>query len=108
MSEIDDEKCKNESGKNGEGGSAASESFFNRCYEICVGGQLDSSWADWFEGLEMRPWGEACTILCGNVADQAALLGILNKICRLNLPLVSVNQVDPEERLRRSKSEGGE
>ncbi len=108
MSTKDDEKCKNERGQDGENGSSACESLLSRCYEICIGGRLDSSWADWFEGLEMHPWGENWTILCGRVADQAALLGILNKLCRLNLPLVSVNEIDGNERLRRSKSEGGE
>jgi hypothetical protein len=83
---------------------AASESWCGRLYEICIGGRLDESWADWFEGLDMKACGESCSMLFGHVADQAALLGILNKLCRLNIPLVSLNQVDEESRRR----EGGQ
>jgi hypothetical protein len=56
----------------------------------------------------MHPCGENWTILCGRVADQAALLGILNKLCRLNLPLVSVNEVAGNKRSAGSGQEGGE
>ncbi len=92
-----DEKRKNEGNKNGEADSSSFESLLGRCYEICIGGRLDSSWSDWFDGLDMRACGENWTVLSGRVPDQAALLGILNKICRLNLPLVSVNQVKEPE-----------
>ncbi len=91
------DESRDESGKNGEAGASSCESLMSRCYEICIGGRLDSSWSDWFEGLDMRACGENWTMLSGRVPDQAALLGILNKICRLNLPLVSVNQVKQPE-----------
>lgn len=93
MSSKDDQKCNQESGPGGARDSSPSESPLSRCYEICIGGRLDSSWSDWFEGLDMFPCGDNWTILCGRVADQAALLGILNKLCRLNVPLVSVNEI---------------
>jgi hypothetical protein len=108
MSTTDDEKCKNETEPGGARDSAPSESFLGRCYEICIGGRLDSSWSDWFEGLDMFPCGENWTILCGRVADQAALLGILNKLCRLNLPLVSVNEIKWNKRRPDAGQEGGE
>jgi hypothetical protein len=77
---------------------APTESCCGRLYEICLGARLDEGWADWFEGLDMKACGESCSMLFGRVADQAALLGILNKLCRLNIPLVSLNQVDQEKR----------
>jgi hypothetical protein len=108
MSTTHEEKAKNETEPGGARDSASSESLFGRCYEICIGSRLDSSWSDWFEGLDMFPSGENWTILCGRVADQAALLGILNKLCRLNLPLVSVNEVKGTKRPSDPGPEGGE
>ena len=77
---------------------ATGESWCGRLYEICIGGRLDESWSDWFEGLDMKACGENCSMLFGRVTDQSALLGILNKLCRLNIPLVSLNQADWEDR----------
>ncbi len=37
-------------------------------------------------------------ILAGNIVDQAALLGVLNKLNRLNLTLLSVTKVDQSDR----------
>jgi hypothetical protein len=107
MGERDDEKFKNEGGAQAEGGSESEDALLGRCYEFCIGAQLDASWSEWFEGLEMHPRGKSWTILCGRVADQAALLGILNKLCRLNLPLVSVNEIKGAERPNAGQ-EGGE
>jgi len=108
MSVRDDEKCKNQGGDKAEAGSTPDESFLGRCYEICIGAELDASWSEWFEGLEMQPCGENRTILSGRVADQAALLGILNKLSRLNLPLVSVNEIKGNKGRPDSGQEGGE
>jgi len=108
MNARDDEECKYESGDDPDGGSESVESLLGRCYEICVGAQLDASWSEWFEGLEMRPSGKGWTILCGRVVDQAALLGILNKLCRLNLPLVSVNEIQGKKEPPDAGQEGGE
>jgi hypothetical protein len=108
MRSNEDQKCNQAGGPGGARDSSPSESPLSRCYEICIGGRLDSTWSDWFEGLEMQPCGENRTILCGRVADQAALLGILNKLCRLNLPLVSVNEVKGTKRPSDPGQEGGE
>ncbi len=107
MSTRDDEKRQDEATAGGDNDSVHNESLPGRCYEICIGAQLDASWSEWFEGLEMQPVGDTWTKLCGRVADQAALLGILNKLCRLNLPLVSVNEITGEGRGPDASSEGG-
>ncbi len=65
-----------------------------RTYEIHIKGQLGSQWSDWLEGLEVNSLDETETILSGTIIDQAALLGILNKLNNLNLTLISVNEVD--------------
>src|SRR5512140_3280248 len=107
MSMENEENCKNESEERRDRDSQACEALLGRCYEICIGGRLDSTWSDWFEGFEMRTCGENWTILCGRVADQAALIGILNKLGRLNLPLVSVNEIHQNKRSCASGQEGG-
>jgi hypothetical protein len=67
-------------------------------YEIHVKGQLDRRWSDWLEGLEVKILENGEMILFGPIIDQAALLGVLNKLCHLNLTLISVNQVNLEIR----------
>ncbi len=66
----------------------------NSRYEIRVQGVLDGHWTAWFEGLEVSSDGSQ-TVICGPVTDQAALHGVLNKVCNLGLVLVSVRQLDP-------------
>ena len=63
-------------------------------YEIRVEGRLGSSWADWFEGLEIRDEPDVdgvcrTTILAGTM-DQAALHGTLSKIRDLGIRLLTV------------------
>jgi hypothetical protein len=62
-------------------------------YEIRVAGALDSRWAAWFDGLQISGQGEE-TVLCGLVADQAALHGLLTKVRDLGLCLISVRRLD--------------
>ena len=62
-------------------------------YEIHVRGQLNSRWSEWLEGLEVRLAENGEMILYGPIVDQAALLGVLNKLNSLNLVLLSVNPV---------------
>ena len=67
-------------------------------YEIHVRGHLDSKWSDWLEGLEVKLLDNGEMILSGTLVDQAALMGVLNKLNRLNLTLLSVSQVAQPER----------
>jgi hypothetical protein len=62
-------------------------------YEIRLKGHLDSRWAAWFDGLSLTNESDGTTLLCGPVADQAALHGLLQKVRDMGLPLVSVTQV---------------
>jgi hypothetical protein len=66
-------------------------------YEIHVKGQLDESWSEWLEGLEVKLLDNGEMILAGHIRDQAALMGILNKLYGLNLTLLSVSEVEQEE-----------
>jgi len=70
--------------------SGSSEARF---FEIHVKGHLDSNWSQWLEGLEVKLLENGQMILFGPIVDQAALMGVLNKLGRLNLTLLSVNEV---------------
>ena len=62
-------------------------------YEIQVKGHLGREWADWFEGLEFRPSEDGQMLLTGRIVDQAALIGVLTRLNRLNLALLSVRSL---------------
>jgi len=66
-------------------------------FEIQVRGQLDESWSNWLEGLEVKLLDKGEMILSGYIGDQAALMGTLNRLYGLNLTLLSVSKVDQKE-----------
>ena len=63
-------------------------------YEIRLGSRLPPGWADWFDGFACTLSETGETILTGPVPDQAALLGLLATVSRLNLTLVSLKRLD--------------
>lgn len=62
-------------------------------YEIRVAGVLDGRWAAWFNDLQISSQGEE-TVICGLVADQPALHGLLTKARDLGLCLISIRRLD--------------
>jgi len=64
-----------------------------RNFEIHIKGQLNSQWSEWLEGLEVKLLENGEMILFGPIIDQAALMGVLNKLNRLNLTLLSISEV---------------
>jgi len=70
-------------------------------YRIKLKGRLDPKWSDWFEQMEISTEGGQ-TILTGPVADQAALHGLLVRIRDLNLPLLSVERIEPVQQKKQS------
>ena len=67
-------------------------------YEIKVKGHLDEQWSSWFEDLTITTGfgedGMPITTFSGPIVDQAALHGVLARIRDINMPLISVNQVE--------------
>jgi hypothetical protein len=62
-------------------------------YEIQVEGRLGERWAGWFDDLEVSVERESeTTTLRGLVVDQAALLGLLQRLYMLGLPLLLVRR----------------
>jgi len=66
-------------------------------YEIRVEGLISARWSGWFDGLTIRQTSDEETVLNGNLADQAALLGVLNKIHSLNLTILAVYRLPVRE-----------
>jgi hypothetical protein len=69
-------------------------------YQITLRGRLGESWSDCFHGMTITREREATT-LTGDIADQAALRGIMGRIWDLNLTVISVNLIEQEQGERR-------
>ncbi|HEY4388903.1 MAG TPA: hypothetical protein VGN34_31015 [Ktedonobacteraceae bacterium] len=63
-------------------------------YRISIKGQLDLSWQEWFEDLQILQEASNKTVLCGSLPDQAALYRVLLKIRSLGLVLLSLETDD--------------
>jgi hypothetical protein len=63
-------------------------------YQIHVQGKIDPNWSDRMAGMQIRIFLQQTTrpitTLEGEVSDQAALLGVLNSLYELHLPIISV------------------
>jgi hypothetical protein len=62
----------------------------SQTYEIRIQGRLDDRWTAWFDGMELVTDGDGSTLIRGEVVDQAALHGLIQKVRDLGLPLISV------------------
>jgi len=63
-------------------------------YQINVQGRIDPEWSDRMAGMKIYKSSEQpdlpITTLDGELSDQAALLGVLNSLYELHLPIISV------------------
>jgi len=83
-------------------------------YRILVQGWVSLRWEDWFEGMHIellgpdatagtpadreegsKSTGGEATLLTGPVPDQAALLGMLQRLYSFGLPILSVELIAP-------------
>ncbi len=62
-------------------------------YELRLQGHLDQHWSNWFTGLTLTQNQDGTTSLCGTLADQAELHGLLAKVRDLGATLLSVTSV---------------
>ena len=67
-------------------------------YRIEIQGELGSNWSDRLGDMRVFPLSSAednkVTAIEGRVSDQAALVGVLNTLYELHLPLLSVQHLD--------------
>jgi len=66
---------------------------------IRIKGHLDPSWQEWLENLQIVHEEGGTSWLSGMLPDQAALYGVLQKIDRLSLRLLSLerSETPPDE-----------
>ena len=67
-------------------------------YRIRIQGILDKNWSDYCGGMTIEHEGDpkryAVTILMGRVADQSALIGVLNSLYDMGYPILSVEYLE--------------
>ena len=61
-------------------------------YEIQVKGYLDARWNEMFDGMSID-WRDDVTTISGEVADQAALHGLLARVRDYGLVLISIKSM---------------
>jgi hypothetical protein len=61
-------------------------------YRIRVQGRLEKRWSTWFDGMSLTPGPDGTTVLRGQVGDQAALHGLIQKVGDLGLTLLEVTR----------------
>ncbi len=70
-------------------------------YRICILGSLDEQWSDYCGGMTIEqvsdPKRAAMTILTGRLADQSALIGVLNALHDIGCPILSVECVEADK-----------
>ena len=64
-------------------------------YQIIVKGYLDAGWSAWFDGLTIMHEADGNTSLTGEIRDQTALYGLIDKARDLALTLVAVVELTP-------------
>ena len=67
-------------------------------YKISILGTLDKNWSDYFGGMTIEHTlalqQYPMTMLTGILADQAALVGIINSLYDLGCPIITVECVE--------------
>jgi hypothetical protein len=65
--------------------------------EIYIKGYLSGDWSDWFGGLKITNLSNGDAMLAGQLVDQSALFGVLNRIHNMNLPLLTLTTADHQQ-----------
>ena len=69
-------------------------------YRISIQGILDKDWSDYYGGMTIEHEGDqkqyVMTILVGKLADQSALIGVLNSLHDIGYPILSVDYLQAE------------
>jgi hypothetical protein len=80
-------------------------------YRICAQGLFEVGWLDMLSGVwvicHQPPAGKDVTRLVGEVADQAALMGVLEQLYSLGFPLLLVEYVAGSAAATREKEQRG-
>lgn len=70
-------------------------------YRICAQGRFAPDWLDMLSGVwviySQAPGGKGVTLLIGEVADQAALVGVIEQLYSLGFPLLLVEHLADQD-----------
>ena len=66
-------------------------------YRIELQNEIDGDWSTWLGNFELTYTETGHTILNGDVADQAALHGLLARIRDLGIPILLIARLKPDE-----------
>jgi hypothetical protein len=70
-------------------------------YQIRIQGKLKKPWLDYLDGLMITSaaWGRytEVTLICGMLADQAALGGLLDLLNNLGVVILTVERIEKDE-----------
>jgi hypothetical protein len=69
-------------------------------YQFRLKGHLDESWTEWLSDMSIDQRPDGTTLVTGHIVDQAALFGLLSRLRDLGMPLLSVNNLVSDEKLR--------
>lgn len=64
-----------------------------KLYEIHIKNHLDDRWTEWFQAEKIQHLENGITSIVIRVPDQPALHGLLDKICDLNIDLISIEEL---------------
>ena len=71
-------------------------------FAICIQGEIGEDWAEYFGArtisIELGEAGFPVTVLTTEPVDQAGMIGMINHVNMLGLPLVSVECVSAPEK----------
>ena len=67
----------------------------SQIYAVRVRGHLAPEWAAWLDNPRIENFANGEAVLTAELADQAALNGLLNRVFALNLKLLAVNLLPP-------------
>jgi len=65
-------------------------------YRIRIQGRLEPRWSTWFDGMSLTRGENGTTVLLGQVSDQAALHGLIQRVRDLGLTLLEVTHEDAD------------
>jgi hypothetical protein len=66
-------------------------------YQFRLKGHLDKSWKEWLSDMSIEQQPDGTTLITGQIADQAALFGLLSQLRDLGMPLLSINTMSSDQ-----------
>ena len=63
--------------------------------KVRIKGHQSDRWGDWFGGLTVENQSDGTAVLSGQLPDQAALYGVLDRMRDLGVTLISLNCGEP-------------